>query len=730
MLAICVASAGALSAAAAETAAADATAASDETAAAPLAGWQGMRVIAMEGLPTRMVAADLYKCGRQQIVVANTRQSRLEVYRWLPPEERREALAPDPDRPNELALAVDWDKIEIPLDELPLDVVPHDLDGDGQLELLVLTSPNNRVVAYRREGAEQWQKFLTWDLLPGSASGARPLLLRVRSDGRPELLVSMEQGIQTLLLERGARPAWLAPREARPRLALFLGDLDGDGDQDLIEWTQQATQTVRWYECQGERWLPAQVLYTQPLAGVELLAPKGERASLLLLGGLQEGLVRQQVLAQGEEHALGRREVLPLGSTAAWCGLLLDGQPALVAADANQPRLRVYPLAPQGWLSEESFPGTSNVKALAAPAARPGTLLIWAKDAGDLHVSRWEHGRLSFPQPWVFSPEVSDKQILALGAAGEIVWWAQRVAADLDLFVWRPHESEPQQVRFTGQGTNLESVVWLGEDRLLVKVQFNQGARLLSRVDGQPTLRELPHLSRLDQLSEFQVLVQDRQLRPYRLVDGVLQWLGLDVQPTDQVMLTEGQRLAGYVPIAGGAWALEQGGQFMHRLEPDEAQVLRVVESVRIGGGSTLRGDPVLGLLLVDQDKLTRLSAGRPVELQTVASLDSRVGRPSGVKQATIHRLLVTDVSGDGASDVLLCDDVRHQLTVLAAAGGGLVPKLSWQVFEDQTYPYGGVEENQVAEPRAVLGLDVDGDRRQDLAMLCHDRLLIYLARE
>lgn len=717
-LAVCMAVAGAVQALA------------EEAAVAPLAGWQGLRVIAMEGFPKRMEAADVLGNGRQQLVVANTRQSRLEIYHWIAPQERTEPAAPDADRPNELPLAADWGKIEIPLDELPLDVLPHDVDGDGQLELLVLTSPNNRVVAYRREAPEQWQRFMSWDLLPGSASGSRSLLFRTLSEGRSELLICMEQGIQTLILQRGTRPAWLLPREARPRLALFLADLDGDGDQDLVEWTQQAAQTLRWYECQQGRWLPAQVLSTQPLAGVEVLAARGERASLLLLGGLQQGLVRQQILAQGEEHALGRREVLPLMGTAAWCGLLLDGQPALVAADANQPRLRVYPLSPQGWLSEESFPGTSNVKALAAPAAKPGMLLIWAKDAGDLHVSRWEHGRLSFPQPWAFSPEVLDKQILALGTAGDVVWWAQRVAADLDLFVWRPNQSEPQQVRFVGQGTNLENVVWLGEDRLLVKVQYMPGARLLTRVQGQPTLRELPHLSRIEQLAEFGVLVQEGQLRPYRMTDGVLQWLGDDVQPTDQVMLADGQRLAGYVPIPGGAWALEQGGQFIHRLEPDEAQVLRVVESLRMQGGSTLRGDPVLGLLLVEQERITRLSAGRPVELQTVASLDSRVGRPSGVKQATIHRLLVTDVSGDGTPDVILCDDVRHQLTVLAASGGTLVPRLSWQVFEDQTYPYGGVEANQVAEPRTVVGLDVDGDRLQDLAMLCHDRLLIYLARE
>jgi hypothetical protein len=55
---------------------------------------------------------------------------------------------------------------------------------------------------------------------------------------------------------------------------------------------------------------------------------------------------------------------------------------------------------------------------------------------------------------------------------------------------------------------------------------------------------------------------------------------------------------------------------------------------------------------------------------------------------------------------------------------------LSWPVFEDKTYPYGGVEGSLVQEPRIVLGLNADGDAYRDLALLCHDRLLLYMARE
>ncbi len=102
---------------------------------------------------------------------------------------------------------------------------------------------------------------------------------------------------------------------------------------------------------------------------------------------------------------------------------------------------------------------------------------------------------------------------------------------------------------------------------------------------------------------------------------GLAVWLGGDTHPVDQVMLTEGQKIASYLPIpsvAGkpsAALALEQGGTFLHRLAADEAGVMRVVESVKPPAGAALRGDPVLGAVLVDQDRIVRLSRGQAKDM-------------------------------------------------------------------------------------------------------------------
>jgi hypothetical protein len=100
------------------------------------------------------------------------------------------------------------------------------------------------------------------------------------------------------------------------------------------------------------------------------------------------------------------------------------------------------------------------------------------------------------------------------------------------------------------------------------------------------------------------------------------------------------------------------------------------------------------------------------------------------VKETTIHRVDTADLDGNGHDEVLLFDDQRHRVTALSVADGVLQPLISWPVFEDKQYPYGDDTEHVVREPRTVIDLDVDGDGRRDLAMLCHDRLLLYLSRE
>jgi hypothetical protein len=709
--------------------------------AAGFEGWQGMRVIQLAGQPDRIYAADLGGDGRDELILINARQARLDIYRWLPPAERTTDDKPDPDRPNELPLAPDWSRGEISIDEMPLDVVAHDVNSDGRPELLVLTSPSNRVSIYSQTKAGPadekgvWKKTGHWNMLAGSPTGRGGyLIIRDLPQKKHELLVSYEQGIQQLLLEPLARPNWLSPRENRGRIDWRLTDFDGDGDDDLIEWSQMARQTIRWYESGTDgKLLPAQGLHEHAIDEFDILRRSKQASELLLLGGNTDGLLRRYQLARGEANDLGRQDSLPLagGGKTGWCGIQLDKQAAIVAVDTAQPRLRVHPLGTNGWLAEQTYPTIGGVRALAAPAAKPGLLLVWTKDASDLHRSRWEHGRLTYPELWKLDEAAGERKILALDTIGDTTWWAQKVGSDLDLYIWPAGRAEPDKRRFTGVAAKAEKLVWLGHDRILLQDAYSTSAKLVSIQDGKTISTTLPQLAKVE-LGEYQLFSVDGKLRSGRITDGVLQWLGDDLQPVDQIMLSEGQKLSSYLPIAKGeAWALEAGGVFMHRLKADDSGVMRTIATIKPPQGSALRGDAVLGVMLLDQERVVRLSRGQPWELKLIDSIDSRVGRRSGVSESTIHRIFTTDLTGDGVDEVVLTDDRRHQLTALVREKDSLKSNMTWQVFEDQKYPYGdGGERGLVPEPRRLVGLNADGDEVRDLALISQDRLILYIGKD
>lgn len=692
-----------------------------------------MRVIKQEGNPAILCNADLDGDGREEIIVVNTRNSRLDIYHWMPGNQRDEPDPRDNNYPNELPTAPELKLEELQLEHLPIDVVVRDLEEDGRPELIILAAPPNKVIVYGRDNRDGWQPRRSHDLLAGEiARHSRPMLIRQTGPRESELLISLTDGVQRLKLDSGGRAEWLTPREHRGRINWWLSDLDGDGDQDLIEQSPNAAESVRWFECSNNgQLLPAHVLFDRAISDAALFQPDQGAAHLLLLDNATQGLMRRYQLAAGDPNPLGNRQALPIdgGVKAVWCGLQLGNQRALVVADRSRPRLVMNVLGKEGWQPQRAFPAVSDLRAIAAPQGAPGTLLLWAKDAGDLQICRWNNRRLTYPQPMPQSPDVEDRKILALASVGSTVWWVQKVGDDLDFYRWPAGKDEPVLVRFDGIGKKADKVMWLGGHRLLVQTTHARNAKLAVEDDGQTHQTEPAHLKQTN-LAQYGLVTIDQTVRPVRLTDGVLQWLSDGLHAIDQTMLPHGQRLVGYVTLGQRrGWALQENGQYVHLLESSGSGLPRVTQSIKINGGLDLIDDPVLGHMLLDHHRVIRLSEGRSRTLQLVETIDKRTGHPSGAAEATIHRIGTAQITGNARDEVILFDDRRHQLTVLSDRDGELEPEISWPIFEDKRYPYGGDNRPRIAEPRAVIALNLDGDQRRDLVMACHDRLLVYLGQ-
>ncbi|MDC0935251.1 VCBS repeat-containing protein [Pirellulales bacterium] len=698
--------------------------------AAEFPGWQSFRVIEQKGSPSVLFSADIDGDDRQELIVVNRRSSRLDVYHWQPAEERDDRDPIELEQANELPAAVDFRHEQLQLEYPPVAAASRDLNGDGRAELIVLTSPPNRIVVYEYQGSEAWERQSRKDLLEGEIANRNALLLRDAGDGKIELLISFDEGVQRLPLEESGQASWITPRERQSRGDWWLADIDGDGHDDLIEQTRDSSESVRWHRAGAAGDLTSSAVLLDRSINDAIVVERDGAAQIAVLESAAENLVMLYELRRGDAHPLGRQMPIskPDGKDAPWCGMVQGDQTAAVLADPDRPRLLCYARTDDGWGPERSYPTVADIRAIAATQADPGTLLIWAKNAEQLFRCRWESGRLTYPKPWPLGDNDEQGKILALGSVGETSWWVQMVGGRLDLYRWAPGESEPRCTKFEKVGPKTHDVLWIGGDRLLVKQQHARAVQLVELSGEEVKISAPAHLSGAS-LAEFRLLPVVGELRLCRLTNGVLQWIGEDLQSTDQIMLPFGQKLIAFVPDdPSSGWALQDGEPVVHQMAVDDAGVLQAKQRFRIADGGDLVRDAVLGLVLVGPQRLVRLESGRPLELQLAEAIHRDAARSQGMKTLRFHRLGAADIDGDEKLELLLFDDLHHRLTAMTSDGERLVPMISWPVFDDQVYPYDDEAENLVRQPRTVVGADVDGDGRQDLAMICHDRLVIYLA--
>ena len=728
-------------------------------------GFDGLEVIKIDPKAGPMAVGDFDGDGKGDFVVANNFKSRIEVH----------VLKPDasPDDPVEATGSINevpphwrFRRIEVPVSHQVTAVVPIDFDKDGLLDILYAGQPGTIVfLRQTKPGVFEAERRVPQRGLSASRDGF--LVADLIGDSRPDLAAIVGGQVMVWPLD-GSKlgdPVELGSGDAI--VALVVGDFDGDGHQDLIGVAPDNAAPVRLWLASVEETpagprarLGAQRRFEMPplreLTAIRL--PGGGKDLIARIERQSRRLVVEEVVRDPSGSNEASLEVFSLktGKKRAFATADVDGDGLLdvIASDPAASALTTFrQLAGRGLQPGVQQPSFAEIDSIAAgrisddPRAE---VFVLSEKEGVVGRSRWENGALAFPTamplsagavPTVLSlvqleggPRVAvvtkdgrnhQIELLSLtGGESEIIKLGSLVKGpDAILDLDADQDGRTDLLLFTADKpmSMLQAVEKDGKVSFELReskdmAQFglaqaaNAGNSVSHDVDGdgkkELVVADRNFIRALRYAPEatppgWQVVAQMNAQRP----DA--KFVALTVRGSGLVASDrENNELAIFARGAEGAWS-----------QSDERSVTGFkFGPVRAG---SFTGAESADIMLVGDDGFAIAGLeGARLALEEFASY-----RGDRIQQVD-HEIASGDVNGDGFLDLLALDAGEQSLGILSfSASGRLMPALRFKVFESRLFQGG---EPREFEPSMAIVADVTGDGKEDVLLLCHDRVLLY----
>jgi hypothetical protein len=736
-------------------------------------GFTGPEIFPIDQQIGLLHVADLDGDGLNDIIVANDLRSKIDLlYNQTGKTNHADALMAPKLEINELPPDSRFRIDSIPVDERIDALAVTDLNGDGRPDLVYFGDGKDLEVRYNL-GTNGWSEPKRWHFDDGRMDANSLATGDLNGDGLTDIALLGDNGAVYFLAQQKdhtlGEPIKI-PYSGTPK-AVQIADVDGDGRNDLVfvDFDSAAPVRVRLQNADGQLG-PETYFQGQPVRAYWLDNLAGDRTNYLVTIVQATGRAEVSQFTRKPAEALsgtfknGQFQILPLKKTdnpargVVWADVDGDGRADLIVAEPDSGQVSVSVQQHDGSLAPpKTFPCLAGVSQIAVSDWNENghpTIFLLSRDENSVAVTQFDkNGRLPFPTPLPLDgkPLVmatgtlkdGGKPVLAVivdkdGARSLVVRTADGKTTTQKLsdnFKSNPTSLAIQDVNQDGLA---DIVVLIPYEKIKVLLQQKDGKFDELDVDPPGGAMEQPWLAAADVdgdgkpelLLPQKNFVRAVVLEPQARADGSTNGSDWAFRVKDQINgSASDSRIASVAAVPNGRnnvpslFLLDVEHKQLTLCERDANGVWQVVKNIDLPatGFSNLKSVKLGGpaVAFTGQNAVAWLPLSGDV--WNLTKLDEY---DTPIRDGYLNDLIAGDLTGSGRKQLIFMETARNYIDlVFFDKNRKLVPGDRWQVFEQHTFR--GTQ-NAVPEPRECAVADVTGDKKNDLIVLVHDRILVY----
>jgi hypothetical protein len=745
-------------------------------------GFTGPEIFPIDGQISQLHVADLDGDGLNDLIVVNNGRSRITLlYNQTGKTNSTPKLsATGRKETNELPPDARFRIESIASEKRIASLVVTDLNGDGRPDIAYYGEPRELVVIYN-QGSNNWSEPRRWPIDDGQLTANALTSGDLRGAGRPGLLLLAENYVYVLAQKEDhtlEEPQKIPFSGAVKSIQVV--DVDGDGRSDLllVNWEDRNPFRFRLQKAHGE--LGPEIYFSFP-AIRSYWADSLEQTRRTQIISIAQNSGRAQIsefTRKPAEHLSGcfvegQLQTVPLTRTdkarrgLLWADVNGDGLPDLLVAEPESGQISISLQEPDGTLSApRTFPTLAGISDLAVADwdgdGKPEIFML-STDERQIGVTRFdEKKRVPFP---TLIPIEGKPLALAVGRLQPNARPILAVIAEQEgsgdqesrrVLITRTADGKSRTQRLSKSfKSNPTSLTFhdVNQDGLpdlvalipyeKVKILLQNAGRDFEEVDVAPPggVIEQPWLSTADVDGDGKpelLLTQKNFLRAVVLKsDATLQNStnrgGWTFSVKEQINgAASNSRLIGAAAVPGcsnsapSLFLLDAERKALTLCERDKAGVWQVVRNIPLPYSEFTSLQPIaLGATNLNAVGLLGLNAAASLPLQgDIWALTELDGYETPIKDGHLNDVVTGDLNSDGRKDLVFLETSRNYLDlVIFSSDHKLIPANRWQVFEERTFRS---RRSDLPEPREAVVADLTGDGKNDLAVLVHDRILVY----